>query len=108
MFITINGLKWKITLEKCDSNNLRRNDGSLTIGMTDKRTKTIYLCDKLNDALIYNVLVHELVHAFCFSFKIYLNVKEEEFLAEFIASYGKEIFDLTEEVLGGMIRKRIS
>ena len=108
MFITINGLKWQIKLEKCDSSNLRRNDGSLTIGMTDKGTQTIYLCDKLNDALIYNVLVHELVHVFCFSFKVYLNIKEEEFLADFISSYGKEIFDLTDEVLGAMIRKKIS
>lgn len=108
MFIKINGIEWKIMLVKCNSPNLIRNDGTLTIGMTDKRTKTIYLCDKLNDALIYKVLVHELVHAFCFSFKVYLNIKEEEFLADFIASYGNDIFDLTEEVLGAMIRKKIS
>lgn len=76
--------------------------------MTDNRKKTIFLYDKLDGSLLYKVLCHELVHAFCFSYGLRFSIDEEERLADFIATYGRDIFDLTDELIGRMIRQKIS
>lgn len=76
--------------------------------MTDNRKKTIFLYDKLDGSLLYKVLCHELVHAFCFSYGLRFSIDEEERLADFIATYGRDIFDLTDELIGRMIKQKIS
>ena len=76
--------------------------------MTDNKQKTIFLYDKLDGSLLYKVLCHELVHAFCFSYDMRFSIEEEERLADFIATYGKDIFDMTDEVIGHIIRSKIA
>ena len=88
--------------------NLRRNDGTLTIGMTDNKQKTIYLNENLNGALLYKVLCHELVHAFCFSYDLYFDEIQEEQLADFVSTYGQAILNKTDEILGNLLKIHIS
>lgn len=76
--------------------------------MTDNKQKTIFLYENLDGSLLYKVLCHELVHAFCFSYGIRFSIEEEERMADFIATYGKEIFDMTDEIIGSIIRRKIS
>lgn len=108
MKIIINNIVWQIKFINGHSRDLQRYDGTYTIGMTDNRKKTIFLYDKLDGALLYKVLCHEMVHAFCFSYDLRFSVEEEERLADFIATYGRDIFDLTDELIGRMIRQKIS
>lgn len=67
--------------------------------MTDNIKKTIFLNNKLQGDLLYKVLCHEIVHAFCFSYGIYIDNDLEEWLADFISEYGSEIIDKTDEIL---------
>jgi len=108
MEIIINNIAWKVKFTYASSGDLQRYDGTYTIGMTDNKQKTIFLYENLNGALLYKVLCHELVHAFCFSYGIRFSIEEEERLADFIATYGKDIFDMTDEVMGSIIKRKIS
>lgn len=108
MNIIINNITWKIKFIPEDSGDLRRDNGTSTIGMTDNNIKMIFLSDQLYGSLLYHVLCHELVHAFCFSYDIYIEDQEEERLANFIATYGRSILNLTDDVLGDMIKSKIA
>ena len=108
MKIIINNIAWNIKFIPGSSGELQRYDGTYTIGMTDNRQKIIFLYDGLDGALLYKVLCHEMVHAFCFSYDLRFSVEEEERLADFIATYGKDIFDMTDEAIGHIIRNKIA
>lgn len=103
--IMINNIPWELKFVYGANRNLIRDDGTITIGMTDNKTKTIYINKNLNNKLLYNVLCHELVHAFCFSYDIYMDSEQEERLAQFISYYGKEIINHTDEILSREINK---
>ena len=95
---TINGEYWKIHLVSTNHPALYRPDGSLTIGACDDDTKTIYVNDMLNDALMRKVICHEITHAAMFSYNVKLTVDQEELLADLIATYGDEIISITNRV----------
>lgn len=77
------------------SHYLTRDDGSVTIGMTDSNTHIIYIDDSINDGFLHKVLRHELCHAYCISYEIYLPIEYEEILCEAIAIYGESIIDMS-------------
>lgn len=108
MRVVINNIPWQIKFINGANNNLRRYDGTYTVGMTDNKQKTIFLHDHLDGSFLYKVFCHELVHAFCFSYGLNFNIEEEERLADFIATYGKEIFDMTDEFIGHMLKNKIA
>lgn len=88
----INGEFWQIIFVEKYDKNLMRSDGSFTLGMTDGNTRKIYIfCDLKGDKL-EKVLAHEICHAFCFSYNVFLPIEQEEFLCEFVSKYGREIF----------------
>lgn len=91
--IKINGVLWRLYFVPPYSPSLYRNDGSLTIGMCDNNTKSIYVCDSLNEFMTKKVLCHELVHASMFSYGVRLSTDQEELVADLIATYGEEIID---------------
>lgn len=105
MTININNISWKIKFIPGSSGDLRRYDGSYTIGMTDNKKKTIFLYEDLHGEMLYKVLCHELVHAYCFSYGIYMDEEDEERLANFIVHYASDILHLTYEVLENIVRK---
>lgn len=99
----INNIPWKLKWVNGANRNLYRSDGSLTLGMTDNRTNTIYINKNLRGKILYNVLCHELVHAFAESYDIYFDLDEEERLAQFISNYGNDIINYTDEILNRAI-----
>lgn len=98
MFVCINNICWEIVFTN-DCDNLRRNDGSLTIGITDGLDCKIYIFNKLKGPLLKKVLIHELTHAYMFSYNYYLTLDEEEFVCSFIDTYGEEILNNTDYIL---------
>jgi uncharacterized protein YjaZ len=70
----INGETWRIFFVSPGHPILRRSDGSLTIGTCDDITKSIYLDDSLDCALMKKVLAHELTHAAMFSYNVDLDL----------------------------------
>ena len=99
---TINGISWDIVFTKPNNNNLRRSDGSLTVGVTDFVDKTVYLSELLKGAFLRKVMAHELTHCFCFSYNIVLDIDEEERMADFIATYGEELIYLLDDVFSSI------
>ena len=77
---------------------LYRSDGSVTVGMCDNETRTIYIDSTLNGKFLKKVLCHELTHAAMFSYGIELSIEQEELLADLIATYGEEIILITNKI----------
>lgn len=96
--ITINGIQWKVKFVHPWDNMLIREDGTRTIGMCDRDTKTIYLAENLQGHMLKKVICHEIVHAAMFSYYIALSYDQEEVIADIIATYGEEIIDITNKV----------
>ena len=101
----INGIDWEIEWCSPTDDNLRRSDGSLTFGETDNRTKCIYLSDRLSGEFLRKVTAHELVHCFCFSYGVLMDIEQEEFMADWISRYGEELVYLLDDIMRGILRK---
>lgn len=96
---TINNEIWNLVKVSRHNPMLMRSDGSRTVGMTDRDTKTIYLADDLRGGFLDKVLCHELCHAFCLSYNVYMDIETEEIVADFLATYGREVFKIADRLL---------
>lgn len=95
----INGITWKIKFVNSNDARLFRSDGSLTVGMTDWNTCTVYLSSKLRGRFLERVLCHELCHCICFSYGIMMNINQEEMLADWISLHGRQVIELLDSLL---------
>lgn len=95
----INNKTWEIVKISRQNPMLMRSDGSRTVGMTDRDTKRIYLADDLRGKFLDRVLCHELCHAFCLSYNVYMDIDTEEIVADFLAIYGREVFEIADRLL---------
>ena len=102
----INGVNWDVVFVEPNSEMIYRSDGSRTVGMCDNNTKCIYLSNALRGSFLRKVLIHELCHSAIFSYGIYIDIEQEEFLCDFIATYGDEIFGIVDDIF--MILKKIA
>ena len=99
MRFEINGVQWKIEFVPAGSPFLRRSDGSVTLGMCDADKCSVYLLKSLRGAYMRRVLAHELVHCFMFSYSIDISLEEEEFIADWVATYGSDLVYLLDDIL---------
>ena len=104
MFFTINGTNWRVQYENPLSGELKRSDGTISLGVTDRNTHTIYLSDALHGFMQRKVLIHEVCHAICMSYDVYLPIEQEEILCDFVATYGDEVFGIVDMILGAVRR----
>jgi hypothetical protein len=95
----INNKTWEIVKISRQNPMLMRSDGSKTVGMTDRNTQTIYIANDLRGGFLDKVLCHELCHAFCLSYNIYMDIETEEIVADFLATYGREVFEIADRLL---------
>ena len=104
---TINGIQWNILFVDPSSNYLKRSDGSKTVGMTDWNDKCVYLSNLLKGPFLRKVYIHEVCHCAVFSYGIDLDIEQEEFLCDFVATYGDEIFTIVDDMFQ-VLKKRVS
>ena len=89
--------------------------GQHRIATTDPSTRCIYLTDSLEGTLLETVLIHEIGHALLVSYNL-LNmihmavlpdkwIDAEEWLCNFISTYGKEVLEIASNLLGYEVRK---
>jgi hypothetical protein len=98
MFI-INNVKWKLNFVPLYSEDLMRSDGTYTFGMCDGNTNTISIANGLDAEFTERILCHELTHAVCFSYEIFMPIDLEEKLCNFMSNHGREIIDLLDYLL---------
>ena len=94
----INGITWYMIRVRSDSPMLMRSDGSITVGMCDRETQTIYVSDALHGRFLRKVLLHEICHSAMFSYGIYMSVDQEELFCDLLSTYGDEIIAITDSV----------
>jgi hypothetical protein len=66
--------------------------------MCDDNLKCIFVATGLSTVMLKKVLCHEIVHAAMFSYNVELTLEQEELIADLIATYGEEIFEITNQV----------
>ena len=99
MIFNINDTIWQVQYENPLSGELKRSDGSISLGVTDRNTHTINLSSALHGYMERKVLIHEVCHAICMSYDVYLPIEQEEILCDFVATYGDEIFGIVDMIL---------
>ena len=104
---SINGIYWQIIFVPTGSKILRRSDGSGTVGVTDNATKTVYLSELLCWALLKKVLCHEICHCACFSYDCSFPLETEELLADFLATYGREVLSVADTVFYQITKREV-
>ena len=104
MIFSINGTIWQVQYENPLSGELKRSDNVSVLGVTDRNTHTIYLSNALHGHMERKVLIHEVCHAICMSYDVHLPIEQEEVLCDFVATYGDEVFDIVDMVLGAVRR----
>lgn len=100
-----NGIEWEIYFVRMGSRYLQRADNTYTIGMTDGNTHSIYIANNLKGRLLETVLAHELCHAIMFSYDIGIDEDLEEWVAQFVATYGREVVAILDSLLPIIKRK---
>ena len=94
----INGITWYMIRVRSDNPMLMRSDGSITVGMCDRETQTIYISDALHGRFLRKVLLHEICHSAMFSYGIDMSVDQEELFCDLLSTYGDEIIAITDSV----------
>lgn len=98
MYFTINGIEWNIRFVHPMSKELLRSDKSRTVGVTDWGKRTVFLSDMLYGAFLRKVFIHEVCHCAMFSYGIDMDIEQEEFLCDWVATYGDEVFAIVDDV----------
>lgn len=105
MRFQVNGVYWNVVFVNSNSNDLRRDDGTITLGVCDNNVKCIFISNALRGLLYERVLIHELTHAWIFSYGIYLSLEQEEFVCEFVSHYGRSILNMADELISASVFK---
>lgn len=95
----MNGERWRVAVVPSNSQWLARSDGTLTLGVTDSNVMTVFLSKQLRGSLLRKVLLHELTHAWMFSYNYHLSLDEEEFVCDFLASNAEAIIAKADEII---------
>lgn len=106
----LNGIRWAVMTVDPYSELLIDRTGHRTVATTDPKTHYIYLSSTLQGPFLVKVLLHELGHCVMVSYglldtirsAVYSDkwVEAEEWMCNFIADYGFQIFSAAYKVLG--------
>ena len=91
----INGVRWRVQLVSPSYPLLLTPWNTVALGVCDKNTQTICIDETLPPQYLKEVLCHEIVHAFMFSYRVDLTYMEEELVSGMISQYGEDIISKT-------------
>lgn len=99
MIFNINGTIWHLEYKSPNADELMRSDGTFSFGVTDRNVNTIYISSQIRGPFLRKVCIHEICHAFCMSYNIFLPIEQEEILCDFVATHGEEVFEIVDMLL---------
>ena len=99
MYIAVNNIPWLVVRVPWYSDYLIRDDGTLTIGITDTNLRTIFINSSLSLPLFRKVLIHEITHVWIYSYNYNLSIEQEEFVCDFVASNSDDIISKADELI---------
>lgn len=88
--------------EMKDESELQADEGVVLLGITNYLKQEIILRSGMSKALLYETLIHELTHAFLFSYG-YSNVEtfNHEQICEFVGCYAGDIIKTADKYIKG-------
>lgn len=103
-----NGLTWEVQSVQRDNEKLKLN-GNECLGITYYKDLQIFLDCSLSKELFRQTVIHELVHAFAFSFGVHLvaNAKTEEPVCDFMGSHLDEIYMAANKIMAACYEKGV-
>lgn len=104
MKFAVNNQEWELVFVKPSSKHLMRSDGSITIGVTDNNTKTIYINNRLSDSMFDKVLLHELSHVHAMEYNYSIPIEVEEIVCDFLSMYGRSVVYIADDLLKRFMR----
>lgn len=102
MIIKINGLEWTVFFVPREHNKLEMDDMQC-MGITYFSDLQIYFDKTLSAELMRQTVIHELVHAFLFSYGIHIecdnNKDTEEAVCDFCGAYFDKLGKLSNKII---------
>lgn len=98
MKIKIHNDVWKVKLVDSNAKKMNPDPNSYNFGLTEYKELLISIMDGRSESVTRATLIHELVHAFLFSYGH--TVEGEEAMCDFFGVHGDEIIDLTDRIMG--------
>lgn len=106
----MNGDFWTVRFVSPTNKILVDRTGTLTIGVSDYETQTVYLANNLYGEKLNRVFIHELGHCALFSYNLLPQlhrmvkkqywVEAEEWVCNFVADYSGMIFRIAQDLMG--------
>lgn len=96
-YMRVNNIDWRVIFTG-NPDDLELNH-TIRLGITDRKTQTVYLYDGLRGNLLKKVLLHELTHVWLFSYGYDLGVEVEEMICEFVDTYAENILEMAQTLI---------
>lgn len=106
----INGDLWRVRYVYPTDSRLFDRTGNQRIATTDPQTMTVYLSNGISEDMRARVLIHEIAHCVIYSYDLFQEIhrmvkrrywiEAEEWICNFIADYGLEVFRSASKILG--------
>lgn len=102
------GLTWEVQSVQRDNEKLKLH-GNECLGVTYYKDLQIFLDGSLPKKLFRQTVIHELIHAFSFSFGVQLvaNAKTEEPVCNFMGSHLDEIYMTANKIMAACYKKGV-
>lgn len=100
MVIKINGYKWKVEMVDGEIEKMHPDPDHYNLGLTEYCEGVISIRKSMSEPAMRSTVIHELVHAFLFSYGY--QVDGEESMCNFFASQGDRIMELTNKIMKGV------
>lgn len=92
---------WKVKLKDGDSKKMHPSKDRINLGLTEYTELVINIRKEMPLSLARSTVIHELVHAFIFSYGYEMD--SEEAMCNFFGVHANEILELTEQIMKGVI-----
>lgn len=100
MKITINNVEWRVFfVDKTHTELVDDNGEQVSYGVACLRECEIYIDRELSKDYMRQIITHELMHAFAFSYRESIEQESEEKICDFIAAHFDELKRLRKAIL---------